>query len=343
MGKLAITGGKPTRKKPFTAWPAYTREEARGLQKVLASRNWGGYPFPNKVADAFAQKFARYHGAKYGLAVANGTIAIEVALKAAGIRGIHRSQAGPRLQRRRGDRGGQEGARGDQEGVVPSRDGLRIRLRRLQVPGRLDRKGAAHPARGVHSGVAGGLHVPRGFAVHADPDPGGSGVADRDLLCPAVAGAVDQPDHAVRDWCWRSASWWTTRSWWSKRCTPRWPEKHLSPYRATKEVMHEISGAIIAITLVMTSVFVPVTFIPGPVGTFYRQFGITMATSIILSGRGGPDADAGALCDDSQAPRPRRHGLARALTRRNAARTSGQSAVCSWEGCWSWAESPIGV
>lgn len=59
---------------------------------------------------------------------------------------------------------------------------------------------------------------------------------------------------------------------------------HLSPFRATMEVLHEISGAIIAITLVMTAVFVPVTFIPGPVGVFYRQFGITMATSIILSG-----------------------------------------------------------
>ncbi|HEY1602119.1 MAG TPA: efflux RND transporter permease subunit [Pirellulales bacterium] len=61
-------------------------------------------------------------------------------------------------------------------------------------------------------------------------------------------------------------------------------EKHLSPYLATKEVINEISGAIIAITLVMTAVFVPVTFMTGPVGTFYRQFGITMATSIILSG-----------------------------------------------------------
>ncbi len=61
-------------------------------------------------------------------------------------------------------------------------------------------------------------------------------------------------------------------------------EKHLSPYLATKEVINEISGAIIAITLVMTAVFVPVTFIPGPVGQFYRQFGITMATSIVLSG-----------------------------------------------------------
>lgn len=60
--------------------------------------------------------------------------------------------------------------------------------------------------------------------------------------------------------------------------------KHLSPYRATMEVLHEISGAIIAITLVMISVFIPVTFIPGPVGTFYRNFGLTMAISILLSG-----------------------------------------------------------
>jgi dTDP-4-amino-4,6-dideoxygalactose transaminase len=85
MGKLAITSGKPVRKKSFTAWPAYTQQEVRGLQKVLASRNWGGYPFPNKIADAFAQKFARFHGAKYGLAVANGTVAIEIALKAANL------------------------------------------------------------------------------------------------------------------------------------------------------------------------------------------------------------------------------------------------------------------
>jgi HAE1 family hydrophobic/amphiphilic exporter-1 len=61
-------------------------------------------------------------------------------------------------------------------------------------------------------------------------------------------------------------------------------EKHLSPYAATKEVVQEISGAIIAITLVMTAVFVPVTFMTGPVGVFYRQFGLTMAMSIVLSG-----------------------------------------------------------
>jgi len=60
--------------------------------------------------------------------------------------------------------------------------------------------------------------------------------------------------------------------------------KHLSPLRATEEAMHEISGAIIAITLVMAAVFIPVAFMSGPVGIFYRQFSITMATAIILSG-----------------------------------------------------------
>jgi len=46
----------------------------------------------------------------------------------------------------------------------------------------------------------------------------------------------------------------------------------------------EISGAIIAITMVMTAVFIPVTFMTGPVGVFYRQFGLTMAMAIVLSG-----------------------------------------------------------
>lgn len=61
-------------------------------------------------------------------------------------------------------------------------------------------------------------------------------------------------------------------------------EKNLSPYNAVQEVMGEISGAVIAITVLMTAVFVPVAFMTGPVGIFYRQFSITMATSIVLSG-----------------------------------------------------------
>lgn len=61
-------------------------------------------------------------------------------------------------------------------------------------------------------------------------------------------------------------------------------EERLSPYKATIKVLHEISGAIIAITFVMAAVFIPVAFMTGPVGIFYRQFSITMATAIVLSG-----------------------------------------------------------
>ncbi|HNF71812.1 MAG TPA: efflux RND transporter permease subunit, partial [Chitinophagaceae bacterium] len=61
-------------------------------------------------------------------------------------------------------------------------------------------------------------------------------------------------------------------------------EKHLGPRQATRVALSEVSGAIVAITFVMSAVFVPVAFMSGPVGMFYRQFAITMATSIILSG-----------------------------------------------------------
>ena len=61
-------------------------------------------------------------------------------------------------------------------------------------------------------------------------------------------------------------------------------EHHVGALEATKMAMKEIGGAIIAITLVMAAVFIPISFMSGPVGIFYRQFSITMATAIILSG-----------------------------------------------------------
>ncbi len=61
-------------------------------------------------------------------------------------------------------------------------------------------------------------------------------------------------------------------------------EAHLGPLAAVRAVLDEISGAVIAITLLMTAVFVPVAFMSGPVGIFYRQFAITMAAAIVLSG-----------------------------------------------------------
>lgn len=56
-----------------------------------------------------------------------------------------------------------------------------------------------------------------------------------------------------------------------------------SSKKATIDAMDEISGAIISITLVMSAVFIPVTFITGSTGVFYKQFGITLAVAIILS------------------------------------------------------------
>ena len=56
-----------------------------------------------------------------------------------------------------------------------------------------------------------------------------------------------------------------------------------SSLTASIDAMNEISGAIISITLVMASVFIPVSFIGGTSGTFYREFGVTMAVSIFIS------------------------------------------------------------
>ncbi len=61
-------------------------------------------------------------------------------------------------------------------------------------------------------------------------------------------------------------------------------EKDLTPREATYAAMDEIGGAIIAITLVMSAVFVPVAFLSGPVGVFYRQFSLTLAIAIVISG-----------------------------------------------------------
>jgi len=85
MGKLAITGGEPVRKKRFDPWPIYTDAERSALEDVLTNRNWGGQPFPGKHATAFAKRFAEFHTAKYAQCVNTGTVAIQAALKAIGI------------------------------------------------------------------------------------------------------------------------------------------------------------------------------------------------------------------------------------------------------------------
>ena len=60
-------------------------------------------------------------------------------------------------------------------------------------------------------------------------------------------------------------------------------EGYISSKKASIDAMGELGGAIVSITLVMMSVFIPVSFMTGTSGTFYRQFGLTMAISIGLS------------------------------------------------------------
>src|SRR5690606_39989549 len=61
-------------------------------------------------------------------------------------------------------------------------------------------------------------------------------------------------------------------------------KKGLGPLAAAKEAMTEIAGALISIVLVLLAVFLPVAFLGGVTGTRYKQFAITIAISMVISG-----------------------------------------------------------
>ena len=83
MPSLALFGGTPIRTRPFTAWPVYGTEEEARLLRVLRSGNWGRLD-GSEVAE-FEERFARMHGCRHAIAVVNGTVALRIALLAAGI------------------------------------------------------------------------------------------------------------------------------------------------------------------------------------------------------------------------------------------------------------------
>lgn len=83
MPNLAIHGGSPAKTKPFPIWPVYDEREREALNEVLESRVW--WRTPGTKTLAFEREFAAYHQAKHGIAVTNGTHALEVALAAMGV------------------------------------------------------------------------------------------------------------------------------------------------------------------------------------------------------------------------------------------------------------------
>jgi dTDP-4-amino-4,6-dideoxygalactose transaminase len=83
MAHLAIAGGEPIRRAPFPRWPFWNQEEVEAVQAVVASGRWGAQQ-GNEVR-RFETEFAAYHGAAHGIAVTNGTVALKLALTAAGV------------------------------------------------------------------------------------------------------------------------------------------------------------------------------------------------------------------------------------------------------------------
>jgi dTDP-4-amino-4,6-dideoxygalactose transaminase len=85
MSDLAILGGKPTRTEPYPKWPVHDERDIQAVTEVVLSGNWGGHPYPGPRTAEFCRRFAELQGGKYAVAMANGTVTMEVALRAAGI------------------------------------------------------------------------------------------------------------------------------------------------------------------------------------------------------------------------------------------------------------------
>lgn len=81
--QLALHGGTPVRTRPFAPWPQFGGEEEELLLAAFRSGKWGSQD--GEMVRAFEQEFAALHGARYGVSVANGTMALVVALRALGI------------------------------------------------------------------------------------------------------------------------------------------------------------------------------------------------------------------------------------------------------------------
>ena len=85
MSELAILGGPKTRSKPYPAWPVWDQRDIEAVTEVVKSGRWGGYPYPGPKTAELARKFAEMQGGGHAVAMANGTVTLEVALRVAGI------------------------------------------------------------------------------------------------------------------------------------------------------------------------------------------------------------------------------------------------------------------
>ena len=85
MAELALRGGAPVRPQGYPAWPVHDERDVEAVAEVVRSGRWGGFPEPGPLAAEFAGRFAAYQGSRHGVVMVNGTVTMEVALKALGI------------------------------------------------------------------------------------------------------------------------------------------------------------------------------------------------------------------------------------------------------------------
>jgi dTDP-4-amino-4,6-dideoxygalactose transaminase len=85
MPELAILGGRPIRTEPYPSWPVHDERDVAAVTAVVESGRWGGYPYPGPQTVEFTRRFAETQGGEHAVAMANGTVTMEVALRAANI------------------------------------------------------------------------------------------------------------------------------------------------------------------------------------------------------------------------------------------------------------------
>src|SRR6185436_4177302 len=85
MSELAIFGGPKTRTEAYPAWPVWDQRDIDAVTDVIKSGRWGGFPYPGPKTAELARNFAELQGGGYAVPMINGTITMEVALRAAGI------------------------------------------------------------------------------------------------------------------------------------------------------------------------------------------------------------------------------------------------------------------
>lgn len=85
MPELALLGGEPIRTKPYPKWPVFDQRDIDAVTRTIQSGRWGGFPYPGPNTAKFAEKFSELQGGGVAVPMMNGTITMEVALRAAGI------------------------------------------------------------------------------------------------------------------------------------------------------------------------------------------------------------------------------------------------------------------